>query len=33
VQYGVNQLVSEQIARANERLAASETSASPTVTA
>jgi glycerol-3-phosphate acyltransferase PlsX len=33
ISHGVNQIVSQQIARANERLAASETSVSPTVTA
>jgi phosphate acyltransferase len=33
IRHGVNQLVSQQIARANERLAASETSISPTVPA
>lgn len=33
ISHGVNQIISQQIARANERLAASETSVSPTVTA
>ena len=33
ISHGVNQIVSQQIARANERLAALETSVSPTVTA
>jgi len=33
ISHGVNQIVSKQIARANERLAALETSVSPTVTA
>ena len=31
--HGVNQIISQQIARANKRLAAPETSVSPTVTA
>jgi hypothetical protein len=33
IRHGVNQIISQQIARANERLAAAETPVSPTVTA